>query len=69
MGIIGLGATTNYTYTVYASTLLGTSQNFLRVTADTTSSGGSTPEPLPLSLVFMGTIAWVGSKKYQKRKN
>ncbi len=65
---VGLGATTNYTYTVYASTVLGTSQNFLRVTAGTSGggSGGTTPEPASAALLLVGAIAWVNAKKPRK---
>ncbi len=65
---IGLGTSTNYTYTVYASTLLGTSQNFLRVTAGTADTIGTTPEPFSLSLLLMGFIAWSSAKRLAKKR-
>ena len=69
---VGLGATTNYTYTVYASTVLGTSQNFLRVTAGSSSGGGgggSTPEPASAALLLVGAFAWSYAKKSSKKQS
>lgn len=58
---INLGATSNYTFTVYASTTLGYAQNLLSVTET------KVPEPPLVALAFGGFVAWNMQRKKQRK--